>query len=284
MSTAARLPPLKETVGFVNELAHNARLDNPLPADTDFTDQEFTDVQAQLNALTALPPAGREYIYIAFSAKQLSGLVRVLRTLSRTSQRRAFSTLVQILSLLEDPKRDPYFRRFLRSPQVAGLPTLVAAAFVEGVDWLRPSGPGHICSLIMHMLQCCDPTLGDDAKASVDGATRQRLAEKVAAFVAQPDFARLERLQQSECRRLLGMLHSLENLPGPPGGPPGWLMISSYEHLIGTIPGQEECDVCMAEEDTAWCSRCRTVKYCGTECQTKAWKSGHKLRCFDMVI
>ena len=64
---------------------------------------------------------------------------------------------------------------------------------------------------------------------------------------------------------------------------PGYYLQSSYEHIVGHMPGQEECDICM-EEETSGCSRCKTVKYCGTECQTKGWKQGHKLRCFDTVF
>ncbi|KZV82810.1 hypothetical protein EXIGLDRAFT_754727 [Exidia glandulosa HHB12029] len=284
MSNPIRLPPLKETVGLVSLLAHNARLDNPLPANTDFTDDEFKEVQTQLNAFMMLPPSMRPYIYITFSAKELPGLVRVLRTLSRTTQRKAFSTLIQILSLLEDPKRDPYFRRFLRSPHAAGLPNIIADAFVQGIDWLRPSGPGHISSLIITTLQWCDPELGDDKRASVDASIRQALITKMTAFISAADFGRLDELQRIETQRLLGTLQSIDNMQGPPEGPPGWFMNHTYNWLIEGIPGQEECAVCMEEDHTSWCSRCKTVKYCGTACQTKDWKEGHKLRCFEVTL
>ncbi|KAJ7896266.1 hypothetical protein B0H14DRAFT_2678883 [Mycena olivaceomarginata] len=28
------------------------------------------------------------------------------------------------------------------------------------------------------------------------------------------------------------------------------------------------------------CSQCKTVRYCGQECQPWHWKNGHKVRCF----
>jgi hypothetical protein len=39
-----------EAVGFTNELAKKARIDEPLPADTDFNESEDKEVQTQVRA------------------------------------------------------------------------------------------------------------------------------------------------------------------------------------------------------------------------------------------
>ena len=92
------------------------------------------------------------------------------------------STLIQVLSLLPDPKTEPYFRRFIQSPQYADLPTIVADGFVQGIQWKRPSGPGQICGLIIHFLLWGNSTKGDDGKASIDADVRTKLAEKLGSF------------------------------------------------------------------------------------------------------
>jgi hypothetical protein len=43
--------------------------------------------------------------------------------------------------------------------------------------------------------------------------------------------------------------------------------------------GNEECD----EEPTMRCAKCKSVEYCGRECQSKHWKKEHKVRCFEKL-
>ncbi|TBU25857.1 hypothetical protein BD311DRAFT_808899, partial [Dichomitus squalens] len=230
-----------------------------------------------LNALAILPAPELDYIYTAFSAKYLARLESSLRPLKRETQRKAISTYIQILSLLPDPEDNPYLRKFLQSSKAAGLPNLVASNFVQGITWLRPSGPGQICTLLIHFLFWCETSLGDDNKASIDKATRDALAARLADILTQPGIDRLPELQRVELERLEGILNAIEHMPG------GHYLQSTNNFLKGQIQGQEECLVCMDEDAGMLCSQCKTVKFCGKKCQLKAWKSGHKNRCWMMV-
>ncbi|TFK84248.1 hypothetical protein K466DRAFT_602169 [Polyporus arcularius HHB13444] len=284
MSTAIPTSQLhEETIRFADLLAKNARLDNCLPADTDFTPEEMRRLQEQLNALEAIPKDQQSLFFLALSAKHLPALVSAVRSTSRETQNQAFSSYVQLLSLLPDPDKNPYFRKYIVSPEFAPLPTLVASAFVEGIQWLRPSGPGYVCSLIMHMLQWCDTSIGDDKRASIDKAVRLALREKCRELMGSGGWGDLDRYQQVEIQRLEGMLGPVEHMPTPPDQP-GYYLQSSKDYLEGKIPGLYECNVCMDDDAPLQCSRCKSVKYCGKECQNKDWKKGHKLRCYEMVF
>ncbi|GJE96011.1 zinc finger MYND domain-containing protein [Phanerochaete sordida] len=278
MSTQQRkAAPRAEIERMADLLARNARLNDPLPPGTDFSPEGSKAVQDQLNALAILPHEHLHYLYLAFSAKYLAALVHALRAANRETQRRAVSTYIQILSLLPDPKGNPYLRRYLRSPRAAGLPNLVADHFVKGIDWLRPSGPGDLCTLHIHFLFYCDTQMGDDKRASIDKALRDALAGKLADLSAQPDFSALPELQRVEVQRLMGILNVLEQMPAD------YYLKSTQDHLLGSISGQEECDVCMDDDAEMLCSQCKAVRYCSKECQMKAWKEGHKRNCWKML-
>ncbi|KAI0633903.1 hypothetical protein C8Q77DRAFT_1057596 [Trametes polyzona] len=273
----------EEVLKFVDMLAHNARLDNPLPEGTDFTAEEMQALQEQINALTVFPAEKKDWFFLALSARHLPALASAVRTTSRETQQIALSSYIQLLSLLTDPKHNPYLRKFLTSPAAAGLPILVAAAFNDGIRWLRPSGPGHICTFIMHTLQWCDAALGDDGRASVDKSVRIALRQKLRALKEQPNFDALDQYQRIEIQRLEGMLGAVEGMPTPPDQP-GYFLQTSRDHIEGSIPGLEECNVCMEEDATLQCSRCKSVKYCGKKCQTKDWKGSHRMRCYAMTF
>lgn len=210
----------------------------------------------------------------AFAANHITQLISSLRALSHDTQPQAVATLIQILSLLPDPKIEPYFRRFLRHPtQPQGIPTLIAAAFVRGVAWKRPSGPGQICSLLIYCLFWADTSLGDDGKASIDASVRDTLAEKVGILIESDEFTLLDRFQRVEVERLKGILRTIEGMPEDA------YLRSSRDHLEGQL---EVCaNMTCAEEAEMTCSRCKTVRYCGRAHQAHHWKNGHKLRCFS---
>ena len=227
--------------------------------------------------MSILPPFVLDAFWGAFSAHHLPALASSLRSLSPLTQPKALSSLIQILSLLPDPKSEPYFRRFLLHPeQSKGLPTLVAAAFVRGIDWKRPSGPGYICTLLIHFLFWCDPSQGDDGKASIDASVRTELSEKLEKLMEHPDIRQLEELQRVEVERLLGVLKAVQGMPGD------YYLSSTRQHL--------EDQVCSCanpscgEEGDLTCSKCKSVRYCGKRCQTWHWKNGHKLQCFQTTL
>lgn len=120
----------RESVGMAREMAEHTRLlDIPLPSDTDLTQEEDKALQTQvrtisyykpfsslpryygcfcikLHALAILPREVLDDIYIAFSAHHLPALANSLRKLNPDTQPAALANLVQLMSLLPDPKRD----------------------------------------------------------------------------------------------------------------------------------------------------------------------------------
>src|SRR5882724_452763 len=146
-----------------------------------------------------LPPFAITDFWSAFAAHYLPQLCTCLRALSHNTQPQALATLIQIISLFPDPKEEPYFRRFLCHPtEPKGIPNLIAAAFYRGVAWKRPSGPGNICSLLIHCLFWADTSLGNDGKASIDAEIRTLLAAKLGLLVEDDGFQRLDQLQRVE--------------------------------------------------------------------------------------
>lgn len=266
---------IREAISLVELLAKNLKLLDPLPSDTDLTDADEKEIQSQINAMLILPPFAVLDFWSAFAAHHLGQLATSLRALSRTTQPRAFSTLIQVLSLLPDPKTEPYFRRFIQSPQYADLANIIADGFVQGIRWKRPSGPGQICCLIIHFLFWGNSTKGDDGKASIDADVRTKLARKLDALIGTPEFERLPEIQRVDIERLHGILKCIEGMPAD------YYLSSTRSYLEGQVDncGRSSCD----EEAELACSKCKTVRYCGKKCQTWHWKNGHKLRCFQVA-
>lgn len=219
-----------------------------------------------------LPQKMISIMWAAFCAKHVSKLAKILRELSLDTQPKAFSTYIQILSLFGEASREPYYRMFLTSPDCEGLTNVIGKAFVQGVKWRHPSGPGFICGLIIELLFWCNTAEGDDKKSAMDADLRKRVAEKIKLLKANNGFARLGIQQRADIERLDGILNIIEEMPED------FYLRSTRDHLLGQMDccGNEEC----AEEPTMRCARCKTVEYCGKECQAKHWKGGHKVRCF----
>jgi len=265
-----------EAVGFTNDLAKKARIDEPLPADTDFNESEDKAVQTQLRAMIVLPPEVIGLMWAAFCAKHLSKMAIILRSLSLEKQPKAFATYVQIISLLPEAQHEPYWRMFLRSSDSDRIPNIVGNAFAQGVEWRRPSGPGFICGAIIELLFWCDPAQGDDKKASIDAEIRTAIARKTRAFKSSSTLQQLDQRQQAGIERLDGILNVIEQMPGDT------YLVSTRDHLTGQVDdqcGNEEC----FEEPTMRCTKCKSVEYCGRECQSIHWKKEHKVRCFERL-
>ncbi|KAJ7472030.1 hypothetical protein FB451DRAFT_1037097 [Mycena latifolia] len=266
---------LPEAVQLADMLASNAHLKaaSPLPTDTDLSESDQKEVQTQIPAILILPPEAISIFWGAFAANHLNDIAVSLRRLSHATQRQAVSTAIQILSLIPDPKEQPYFRKFLRNPVASkDLPTIIARAFVKGTSWKRPSGPGLHCALIIHTLFWCDPSLGDDGKASIDADVRAGLGPVIDAILENPRAAEMGQLQLMEIQRLQGILAAIEAMPG------AHYLDSTRAHLEGQLD-MCEGDLCDEDPELA-CSKCKTARYCGKECQTWHWKHGHKVRCF----
>ncbi|CAE6467097.1 unnamed protein product [Rhizoctonia solani] len=261
-----------EAISFTDMMAKNARLDEPLPAGQDFSEAEDKELQTQLRAMDILPREAKSIMWAAFCAKHVGKLANNLRELSVETQPKAFSTYVQILSLLPEAAEEPYYRIFLSSPDSRLLANLVGNAFSRSILWRSPSGPGFICGLLIELLFWCDTSEGDDKKSSMDASTRRRVARKIASIKSHSNFQYLPVTQKADIERLDGVLTVIEQMPED------FYLKSTRDHLLSRADccGNEGC----AEEPTTRCARCRSVQYCGKKCQTKHWKNGHKVRCF----
>ncbi|KAI0089736.1 hypothetical protein BDY19DRAFT_940551 [Irpex rosettiformis] len=273
----------KEAVPLAQLLAKNARLlpDSLLVAGADFTPEEDKELQTQLQALNILPRPALDGIYNAFSAAHLPALANALRAVDPKTQPIALANYVQILSLLPEPKVNPYFRRFLSNkPLIADIPTIVATAFVEGIAWKRPSGPGHICSLLNTLLIWCDTSIGDDGQSCLNADLRKRLSAKVAELhKVSADKTALDQFQRTEIGRCDGLLGTLESYECPKG----YYLTSTRDYLLRSC-GDDICAVCMEDDADLKCSNCKSARYCGQACQKRDWKAGHKYACFKVAF
>jgi hypothetical protein len=215
-------------------------------------------------------------MWAPFCAKHLSKMAAILRSLSRGKQPKALTTYLQILSLIPEPKREPYWRMFLHSSESDRIPNIVGNAFAEGVQWRRPSGPGFICGAIIALLLWCDSAQGDDKRAPVDVAIRRAIARKVQEVRSNTSFHRLDERQQVDIERLDGILSAIEHTPRDT------YLSSTRDSHAGQVDGRCGNDECL-EDPTTLCAKCRAVEYWRRECQLKHWKE-HKMRCFETSL
>ena len=229
--------------------------------------------------MTALPKPATDMFWTAFAANHLAAFGPAIRALSHDTQPHALARYIQILSLLLDPKDDPYFRRFLQHPtQSKDISNIVASAFVKGVEWIKPSSPERIATLLIHLLFWVDPKTGDDGRGSIDAPIRGPLRAKLTAILELPSTKSLNLPQRVDLERLdrvLGCMASDEV---------GSYYIQSTQEYLQHNPdvcGKWDCEE--EEEPELRCSKCKTVKYCGKAHQAWHWKNGHKLKCFAPV-
>lgn len=167
-------------------------------------------------------------------------------------------------------------RSQIRPDACKDVPNIVAASFVDGIDWMRPSGPGHICTLIIHCLFWADSTKGDDEKASIDKEIRDKLSAKLGLLVENERFSSIDQYQRVEIERLKGILRAIGGMPV------NHYLNSTHQYLVDQLDfcAGRNCD----EEANMTCSKCKTMKYCGQKHQVWHWKNGHKLRCFPPLF
>ena len=213
----------------------------------------------------------------AFAGYHLPQLSSSILSLSHSTQRRALSTHIQILSLLPSPNTEPYFRRFIISPLSHGIATRVVDVFLKGIDWQRPSGPGHICALVNHLLVWGDATQGSDGKAPISSDLRVQLAGKLDLLTATPQFS--ESLPESQQVEIKGLRDVLTNIGSSEGNTCLRLM---REHLVTQMVDRCAKEGCVGKAELT-CAKCKSVRYCGKECQKWHWKNGHKLRCHQTM-
>lgn len=223
-----------------------------------------------------------EPILLAFSARYLPMLVSCVRTLDRGIQPEAVSAYIQVLSLLPGPESNPYLRSFLRSSSASGFPSLIVWHFVQGLNWISPSGPGHICELITNLLFWCDVDMGNDKRAAIDHDLRVRLAKIIPRLQSQDATDQPRETRRLATERLAIILKRIESAPTD-SLCAGDYLISVRQRLESSVPGQLDCFVCRGRTELL-CSQCKSIRFCSKECQAMAWEDGHQFQCFTMAV
>ena len=189
------------------------------------------------------------------------------------------SVYIQVLSLLPDPDVNPYFRNFLRSSCALGLPELIARHLIQGINWISPSGPGHVCILVTNLLIWYDVGPGCGDKVPIDPGTRAKLAtalRNIQSAKGTTDYpAKITDLARD---RLAIILKLLEGSPADSLCARDYLL-SIRQRLEKGIPDLHGCLVCKVNAELL-CSQCGWARFCNKLCQAKAWENGHQLECF----
>lgn len=216
----------------------------------------------------------------------------VLRSLSRGTQPRAISLYIRIISLLGNPvdgrPSNPYLRNFFMSEEHAkDLASLIASAIVDGIDLTaKPGSLPAVCRQLYTILVFGDSSWGDDGRACIDRSLRQALVEKLKPSMVPQGPEAVQRNESKPKDPIRVLVGSLE-VSGMDGIGPNYLNALRHGWLTtfsSGIEGDADCAVCMEEEVDLNCSRCKSVWYCSSECQSRAWKEEHKLRCFEATF
>ncbi|KZV65511.1 hypothetical protein PENSPDRAFT_737688 [Peniophora sp. CONT] len=283
---------MKECVATADRLAEKARLapdSEPLPSGTDFSDEEYKATIEQLKAKSALPKHASESVGCAFAAKYLLRLTTILRSLSHDTQPKAIYLYIRIISSLGNPTdrrpSNPYLKNFFMSEEHAkDLASLVASAIINiGQFTAKPGNLPTVCWQLYAIVVLGDSAWGDDGRACIDVSLRQALVEKLKPLMPPAEEDVGASGTKDPIRRLVGSLE----VAGMDGIGPNYL--NAIRHgwlttLSSGIEGDADCVVCGEEEVDLNCSRCKSAWYCSPECQSRAWKEEHKLRCFDATF
>ncbi|KAH8822667.1 hypothetical protein DL96DRAFT_304462 [Flagelloscypha sp. PMI_526] len=273
---------LPEMNAFAAMLADNALLtpQHQLGAGVDMDEAQQKSLRMQLSAMAPFPNFFQVDMWSTFAARYLPALHSALKNLSFSAQRTWASYLICILTLMGGPKDNVYLRKYLISESGTGFAQLVASLVSSSnpaIQSFHPSGPGHIASFIIDLLFWCPPEQGDDERASIDLPTRTLLRTWTGS-IQQISENELDDFQQIELQRLVGVLESIDNMPSPPDQP-AFFVNSTKQYLADQTEticaGRDMCD----EYPQHRCAKCKTIRYCSQDCQTWAWKNGHKLRC-----
>lgn len=292
---------------IARELAANLRLleTHPLPSGEDLSEQEDDALQANCKALALIPQETRQIVFNAFSAHYLLALANALRSVDPTAQPIATRNMIRVMASLH-PRHDLYYRRFLRTDKcMAGVPTVIASAVISGIASQTQAARARACFLLIHILEECDPSLGDGAHSCVNAAQRIALGALLHPIVhenSEGDFAELKNTSKFQHAALSGLDLHLKRVEffADPESPMGAGEPGAYFRSLRGLGEAIGCAICDVEEaaegeeideDPEYsglvpfgtmqqCSRCRSVKCCGHRCQMEHWRKGHKLRCF----
>ncbi|GJE95987.1 zinc finger MYND domain-containing protein [Phanerochaete sordida] len=267
---------------IADNIAQRLRLTSKcLPQGVDFSAEEAREMCDDLiPSMRLQSDQEMEPMMLAFSARHLPALAACITSCDRATQPVALSTYIQVLSLLPAPESNAYLRAFLSSPAATGLPNVIAWHFTRGLHWIAPSGPGHVCALLTSLLFWCDAALGDDTRASIDARLRSELGATLPLYLSGETTDRPREVRRLALERLAVVLKRIDCASAAEACE--YLAGARRRHGVGR-PAQRECCVCHRVTELL-CSQCKTVRFCGKECQAVAWKDGHQLQCFTAAV
>lgn len=233
----------KDFTRIARDLAADLRLlesSDKLPRDVDISPKENGSVQLRIRALETLPREVRDGVYVAFSAHHLPALADALRDMNGT-QLEAITNLVQILSLLPEPRANPYLRRFLRNTEAMDrIPSFLAMTLSGLIPHYvkEPSTLGHIFGMFIHILQWCDPSMGHDSLAPIHPQPRQMLLDRINELTSHSVWKDASELDQAGARSLVMILEECQK--DKPGKEKGYYLrtmrVQDCEVLWGGVP------------------------------------------------
>jgi hypothetical protein len=124
-----------------------------------------------------------------------------------------------LLSLFPPPQTSPYLRKFLAARLAAGLPMLIARAFVRGLAQHKLGGPVHTRTLLFNILYTCDPAGGDDGDAPMNAQTCVDLAAHFTRLLADAPGLGLGQASRGAAESLDKLLKQIKYMALLGGGP-----------------------------------------------------------------
>ncbi|KZV65499.1 hypothetical protein PENSPDRAFT_689827 [Peniophora sp. CONT] len=270
----------KECMATADSLAQKVQLleGQARDVEVDLSEDEMSAFIELKAHILSLPDHTRESVILAFSAKYLPALAHALCTSSIDTQRRAATAYINIFLMLGTPfppkPCNPYLRRLLMS---------VASALLNdiGTENIREA-----CKLVYVVIVLGDKSRGDDGRACIDQALRSELKNKLEPLklASGPIVSRSDENQGFQIGHLADTLGIIDD-ERIASAPMDYLAVVRRGALEVGVSSDENawCEVCSADSELK-CSRCKATWYCGTTCQSRAWKEEHKLRCFDCTF
>lgn len=188
---------------------------------------------------------------------------------------------------------------FLFSDAARGIPNLVARAYVEGVQLIKPCRTIDLVRLLMTCLVCGQNLEGDDSEPSISREWRDKVLNKLGGPIDE-EYLRTPGVDLQD--PVIKLSCSLECIDVLPEGGDFLKVKRTREEDPVKCSGCEEVD---QSPDPLCCSVCTTVTYCSKECQSefcirleislfdlsitdmclkeKDWKIRHQALCYKFI-
>ncbi|KAI0777847.1 hypothetical protein BC629DRAFT_605746 [Irpex lacteus] len=268
--------------GMGDDLARSVGLfEPPLAKNKDLAPKQDEEVERELDAINRSCESLadiRLWVFLPFTAKYLPLLMDRLRIINPPLQFVAFGNYLHILLTLPSPSNNlnPYLRRYYRNKKLIGrIPNLIASMYDQAGAWRMFEPPTLMCTLLANMIICqCSPSLGDDRRCCIDANVRKRLQMSVLRDV----------LPTSNGPAVQELLQLLDLVDSRRDAKLCRTYLIEYRRRLEVEMGARRCTACQSEGARKTCSRCKSVRYCDSECQRRDWRPNHRSQCCQVTF